>query len=79
MSFVVDGSTGPKASIIVTWAYTESMVKWDPVALAIGLAAGYYWIGGLPNQGQDMMLLAQGYLVGGGAVYAYLVASNKAQ
>lgn len=68
----------PPVSDILTWLYTDFQ-KQDYVALAIGLAANYYWIGGLPNQGQDIMMLVQGYLAGGVASYAYNYATNKSQ
>ena len=38
---------------------------------AIGGGIMWYWVGGSPFQGQDTMLLLQGYLAGGAGVYAY--------
>lgn len=71
-------STSPDPSLILTWLYTD-IAKGDYVGLAIGLGVAYYWIGGLPNQGQDMMQLAQGYLAGGVGAYAYAYAMKQPQ
>lgn len=62
--------TLPPPSIIVTWLY-EDVTNSHWVPLAIGLGLGYYWLGGLPNQGQDMMQIGQAYLLGGVGNYAY--------
>jgi hypothetical protein len=61
----------PNPMTIVTWLYDDISGGLKPVPLAIGLGLMYYWIGGLPNQGQDVMTLAQGYLLGGVGNYAY--------
>lgn len=50
--------------IIVTWLY-DDIQKGLWVRLAAGLGVAYYVGGGLPNQGQSMMQIAQAYLAGG--------------
>ena len=46
--------------------------------LVAGVAASYWWAGGLPTQGQDMMTLAQAYVVGGVATVAVTSYSTQA-
>lgn len=60
---------------ILTWplvAYQEATTAGGGsyLPLIAGVGVSYYWAGGLPTQGQDMMTLAQAYLLGGVAVYA---------
>jgi hypothetical protein len=48
------------------------------VLAAVGLGAAYWWGGGLPGQGQDLMTHVSAYLVGGVAVYgAAMVTASK--
>lgn len=67
-------SANPKD--ILTWVYKGYMNQ-DWINLAIGAGAAYYYTGVLPWQA-DMMMLAQGYLVGGVAFYASELVMSKA-
>ena len=66
------------ASVIYMWAYdlvkNEGLGNITPsqraMYAAAGLGAAYWWGGGLPGQGQDLMTHVTAYLVGGVAVYA---------
>ena len=51
-------------------AYYDVMDDKTYIPPIAAVAAAYYWAGGLPNQGQDSMLLAQAYLMGGVAFVA---------
>lgn len=64
-------------SVIYKWPY-DAYEQGDVAMAAVGAGVMWWWIGGSPLQGQDSMLLLQGYLAGGAAVYAYEMMTSKA-
>lgn len=63
MSLVTTILTWPKLAV-------ENALAGSYTALVVGGGVFYWWAGGLPTQGQDMMTLAQAYVIAGGAVAA---------
>jgi len=70
------------ASVVYRWPldiYQDSGIGLQSarnryILAAVGLGAAYWWGGGLPGQGQDMMTHVTAYLVGGVAVYGTAMA-----
>ena len=58
------GGSGVSYDVILKWPLV-AYEKGDYVGGALAAGAMYWWIGGLPGQGQSAMELAQGYLLGG--------------
>lgn len=58
-----------RVSQALWWPYYTLTAPGELMNGAVAFAAMYWWIGGMPFQGQDAMTMIQGYALGAGAFY----------
>ena len=62
-------ASSTRLNLAIKWPYYAIAGGGMLVPGAVAFGAMYWWIGGMPFQGQDMMTMLQGYGIGAGAFY----------